>query len=52
LSTSPIAKLRAKDDERRQAKRNSLADKLPVEANVLAVGDLDVRCVREDAWES
>jgi hypothetical protein len=30
------AKLRAADDERRQAKRNSLADKLPVEAKVLA----------------
>ncbi len=27
-STSPISKLRAADDERRQAKRNSLADKL------------------------
>jgi hypothetical protein len=36
LSTSPIAKLRAKDDERRQAKRDSLADKLTVEAEVLA----------------
>src|SRR5258708_39341609 len=30
------AKLRAADDERRQAKRNSLADKLTVEAKVLA----------------
>jgi hypothetical protein len=29
-------KLRAADDERRQAKRNSLADKLTVEANALA----------------
>ena len=36
LSRSPIAKLRAKDDERRQAKRNSLADKLAVEAKALA----------------
>jgi hypothetical protein len=36
LSTSPISKLRAVDDERRQAKRNSLADKLTVEANALA----------------
>jgi hypothetical protein len=36
LSTSPISKLRAADDERRQAKRNGLADKLPVEAKVLA----------------
>ena len=36
LSRSPIAKLRAKDDERRQAKRNSLADKLTVEAKTLA----------------
>jgi hypothetical protein len=31
LSTSSIAKLRAADDERRQAKRNSLADRLVVE---------------------
>jgi len=30
LSTSPISKLRAADDERRQTKRNSLADKLTV----------------------
>jgi hypothetical protein len=29
---SPISKLRAANDERRQAKRNSLADKLTVEA--------------------
>jgi hypothetical protein len=36
LSTSPISKLRAADDERRQAKRKSLPDKLPVEAKVLA----------------
>jgi len=36
LSTSPISKLRAADDERRQAKRNSLADKLTVEAKALA----------------
>ncbi len=36
LSTSPISKLRAADDERRQAKRNSLADRLTVEANALA----------------
>jgi hypothetical protein len=37
LSTSsPISKLRAADDEQRQAKRNSLSDKLPVEAKVLA----------------
>ena len=35
-STSPISKLRTADDERRQAKRNSLADKLTVEANALA----------------
>jgi len=32
LSTSPISKLRVADDERRLAKRNSLADKLTVEA--------------------
>jgi hypothetical protein len=36
VSTSPISKLRAADDERRQAKRNSLADKLTVEAKTLA----------------
>ena len=36
MSTSPISKLRAANDERRQAKRNSLADKLLVEAKVLA----------------
>jgi len=36
LTTSPISKLRAADDERRQAKRNSLADKLTVEAKTLA----------------
>jgi hypothetical protein len=37
LSTSPIAKLRAKDDERRQAKRSSLATKLDAEGKALAV---------------
>ena len=36
LSTSPISKLRAADDERRQAERNSLADRLAVEAKALA----------------
>ena len=36
MSTWPISKLRAADDERRQAKRNSLADKLTVEAKALA----------------
>jgi hypothetical protein len=36
LSTSPISKLRAANDERPQAKRNSLADKPAVEAKVLA----------------
>jgi hypothetical protein len=36
LSTSPISKLRTVDDERRQAKRNSLADKLTVEAKAFA----------------
>jgi hypothetical protein len=36
LSTSPISKLRAAEDERRQAKRNSLADKLTVEEKTLA----------------
>jgi hypothetical protein len=36
LSTSPISKLRAANDERRQAKRNSLSDKLAVESKTLA----------------
>jgi len=36
LSASPISKLRATDDERRQAKRNSPTDKLAVEAKALA----------------
>jgi hypothetical protein len=36
LSTWPISKLPAADDERRQAKRASLADKLTVEAKTLA----------------
>src|SRR5258708_17935283 len=36
LSTSPISKFRAADDERRQAKRNKLAGKLTVEAKALA----------------
>jgi hypothetical protein len=36
LITLPICKLRTADDERRQAKHNSLADKLTVEAKVLA----------------
>ncbi len=36
LSTSPISKLRTADDERRQAKRNTIADKLTVEAKALA----------------
>jgi hypothetical protein len=36
LSTSPISKLRAANDERRQTKRNRLADKLAVEAKARA----------------
>jgi hypothetical protein len=36
LSTSPISKLCAASDERRQGKRNSLADKLTAEAKALA----------------
>jgi hypothetical protein len=36
LSTSPISKLRAADDERRQTNRNNLADKLTVKAKALA----------------
>jgi hypothetical protein len=38
-------KLRAADDERRQAKRNSLADKLATEAKALADG-MRVGCRR------
>jgi hypothetical protein len=47
LSTLPISKLRAANDERRQAKRNSLADKLTVEAKVLA--DLKIEAAVERA---
>jgi hypothetical protein len=36
LSGSPVSRLGDVDDERRQAKRNSLADKLTVEAKILA----------------
>jgi hypothetical protein len=36
LSASPVSRLGDVDDERRQAKRNSLADKLTVEAKALA----------------
>ncbi len=36
MSTSPICKLRAADDQRRQAKRNSLGGRLSVEAKALA----------------
>ena len=36
MSTSPNSKLRAAEDERRQAKRNNLADKVTVEAKILA----------------
>jgi hypothetical protein len=36
LSTSPISKLRTADDERRQAKRDSLSNKLAVESKSLA----------------
>jgi hypothetical protein len=36
LSTSPISKLRAADDERRQTKCNGLADRLTVEVTALA----------------
>ena len=36
MSTSPISKLCAASDERRQGKRNSLAGKLTVEAKALA----------------
>ncbi len=36
MSASPISKLRAADDERRQAKRTSLADRLAVKAKALA----------------
>ena len=46
MSTSPISKLRAADDERRQAKRNSLADKLTVEEKVLADLKIEKAAVR------
>jgi hypothetical protein len=46
LSTSPISKLRAANDERRQAKRNSLADKLKFEAKALA--DLKIKRAKID----
>ena len=36
MTAAPISKLGAADDERRQAKRNSLADKLTVEAKAQA----------------
>jgi hypothetical protein len=36
LGGSPVSRLGDADDERRQAKRNSLADKLTVEAKALA----------------
>jgi hypothetical protein len=62
LSTSPISKLRAANDERRQAERNSLADKLAVEAKALAnltrrplwrgsTARLRPILVRVDTWE-
>ncbi len=46
MSTSSISKLRSADDDRRQTKRNSLADKLTVEANTLA--DLKVEKAKFD----
>ena len=36
MSTSPISKLRAANDERRQTKRNNLAYKLTAQAKALA----------------
>jgi hypothetical protein len=42
-----LSKLRAADDERRQAKRGSLADKLAVEAKALA--DLKIEKVAVEA---
>jgi hypothetical protein len=41
-----VAKLRGADDERRQAKRTSLADKLSVEAK--ALGDLKIEKAKVD----
>jgi hypothetical protein len=46
LSTSPICKLRAADDERRQTKRNRLANKLTVEAKTFA--DLKIEKAKFD----
>jgi hypothetical protein len=46
LGTLPISKLRTADDERRQAKRNSLAGKLTIEENALA--DLKVEKAKFD----
>ena len=46
LSTSPISKLRAANDEPRKAKRNSLAHRLTVEAKALA--DLKIEKAKVD----
>jgi hypothetical protein len=46
MSTSLFTKLRAADDERRQAKRDSLAGKLTIEENALA--DLKVEKAKFD----
>ena len=51
LSTSPISKLRAADDERRQAKCNSLADKLTVEAKAIADLKIEKAAVEGRAQE-
>jgi hypothetical protein len=51
LSTSPVGKLRAKDEERRQAKRNTIADKLTVEAKALADLKIEKAAVEGDAIE-
>jgi hypothetical protein len=52
LSTSPISKLRAADEERRQAKRLSLADKLTVEEKALADLKIEKAAVDGDAARS
>ena len=49
MSTSPISKLRAANDERRQAKRNNLADKLTVDAKALADLKIEKAAVEGEA---
>jgi hypothetical protein len=50
LSGSPVSRLGDVDDERRQAKRNSLADKLTVEAKALADLKIEKAAVDGVVW--